>query len=107
MYLHDIRDAAQHVAEFTAGKQLADYQSDVLLRSAVERQFEIICEAASQLAGVDASLATALTDYPRVVAFRNILIHRYRDIDHEIVWRVIEFDLPRLREEVTALLADA
>jgi len=49
MYLWEAREAADHVASFVAGRSLDDYRSDVMLRSAVERQFEIVGEALGQL----------------------------------------------------------
>ena len=55
--LWDARQAAERIARFTDGKTFADYETDDYLRSAVERQFEIIGEAFSQLRRVDASTA--------------------------------------------------
>ena len=48
-YLFDIQQAANRIARFCEGKKFEDYRSDELLRSAVERQFEIMGEALSQL----------------------------------------------------------
>ena len=73
-YLFDIRSAADLLAEFLAGKTFADYQRDAMMRAAVERQFAIIGEAVSQLARRDEELAARITNYQRVIAFRNILI---------------------------------
>jgi uncharacterized protein with HEPN domain len=92
-YLHDMQQAAALITEFTTGKQLEDYQHDPMLRAAVERQFEIIGEALSQLARLDESLASRITDHRRIIAFRNILIHGYTDVDDR---------LPLLRREVDA-----
>jgi hypothetical protein len=62
-YLHDIHQAADLVAEFTAGKQFADYERDAMLRAAVERQFEIIGEALAQLARLDEALASRISEH--------------------------------------------
>lgn len=43
--LTDIRDAADSVAQFAAGKTLADFSGDKLLRSAIYFQFVVIGEA--------------------------------------------------------------
>ena len=105
-YLFDIRSAADLLAEFLAGKTFADYQRNAMLRAAVERQFEIIGEAVSQLARLDEELAAHITNYRRVIAFRNILIHGYSDVDDALVWDVVETNLPLLRHEVERLLND-
>ncbi len=106
-YLYDVHQAAQLIASFTAGKTLAAYEDDAMLRAAVERQFEIIGQALVQLARLDAPLAAPITDYRRIVAFRNILIHGYAEVDHRIVWDIVESKLPTLRREVAALLEEA
>jgi len=46
--LLDVVNACEAIAEFVAGKNFPAYESDRLLRSAVERQFEIIGEALKQ-----------------------------------------------------------
>jgi uncharacterized protein with HEPN domain len=70
----------------------------------VERKFEIIGEALSQLAKTDPLLAERIPDFRRAISFRNLLIHGYATIDLYRVWRSVEVDLPGLRSTVTALL---
>ena len=96
----------QRIAEFTAGKQFEDYCSNTMLRAAVERQFEIIGEALSQLARLDEALVERISDHRRIIAFRNILIHGYADVDDRLVWDVIQGKLPVLRREVEALVTE-
>ncbi len=103
-YLYDIQQAAELVAQFTANKRFEDYQADPMLRSAVERQFEIIGEALAQLARLDTALAARISEYRRIIAFRNILIHGYAQVDDRITWDIVETKLPVLRAEVKALL---
>jgi uncharacterized protein with HEPN domain len=90
--------------QFTAGKSLDDYVSDALLRSAVERQFEIIGEALAPLARRDPEAAALISDRRSIIAFRNTLIHGYAEIDDRLVWDVLSTQLPALRHEVDALL---
>ena len=74
-YLFDVLQACELLLRFTSGKTFDEYAKDELLRSAVERQFEIIGEALGQALRVDSALAGAVTDSGRIIAFRNRLIH--------------------------------
>lgn len=103
-YLYDIQQAADLLAGFTDDKSFTDYEGDAMLRAAVERQFEIIGEALAQLARLDESLAARISEYRRIIAFRNILIHGYAQVDDRLVWDIVETRLPALRREVAALL---
>jgi uncharacterized protein with HEPN domain len=105
--LWDACEAANAIAAMTAGKTFEDFDRDIVLSSAVERQFEIAGEALRQLAGVDAALAAKIPDLRAIVAFRNILIHGYALIDRARVWRVVQVDLPELREVLNDLLAES
>ncbi|MFB3879718.1 MAG: DUF86 domain-containing protein [Armatimonadota bacterium] len=101
------RTCGELIADFVAGKELADYTADPLLRSAVERQFEVIGEALNRLVRTDSLVADQIAYTTRIIGFRNILVHGYDLVDHEVVWDVIETYLPLLRTEVQALLAEA
>ena len=103
-YLYDIQHAAGLLMEFTSGKTFADYQGDAMLRSAVERQFEVIGEAMAQLVRTDEATASRISHHQRIVAFRNVLIHGYAEVDDRLVWDVVESSLPALSQEVDALL---
>jgi uncharacterized protein with HEPN domain len=103
-FLWDARAAADAIESFTRGRTLDDFRSDAMLRSAVERQFEIVGEALAQLARADPELAERVPDQRRIVAFRNILVHGYSVIDHARVWHIVEQELPRLRMTLTQLL---
>jgi uncharacterized protein with HEPN domain len=103
-YLYDIARAAKLALGFIAGKTFADYSADPMLRSAVERQLEIVGEALAQLARTDPPTASQISEYQRIIAFRNILIHGYAEIDHRIIWNVLELKLPVALRQASELL---
>ncbi len=104
-YLYDIARAAKLARGFLADKTFADYTADPMLRSAVERQLEIVGEALAQLARTDPSTAAQIGEYQRIIAFRNILIHGYAEIDDRIVWGVLESKLPVVFLQASSLLS--
>ncbi|HBE93322.1 MAG TPA: hypothetical protein DDW55_12695 [Gammaproteobacteria bacterium] len=104
--LHDVLIAAERIKSFTHGKDFPTYQIDDMLRAAVERQLEIIGEALNQLSRTNPDLAGRITEYQRIIAFRNILIHGYAQVDNRLVWSVVNDKLPILLVEVRRLLEE-
>ena len=104
-FLEDIREAARTVQEITSERLFADYQADKVLRLAVERCFEIIGEAMRRLDESDHDTAAKVSDFQRIISFRNVLIHGYSLVKHDLVWSVVEIQVPRLITEIEGLLA--
>ena len=102
--LYDIQEAADLLTKFVQDKIFADYERDAMLRSAVERQFEIIGEALSKLAKLDERYVLSISEHKRIIAFRNILIHGYAQVDDRLVWDVLVTKLPVLWREVTEIM---
>lgn len=103
-YLYDIHESAGNILNFVAGKTFDDYSSDIMLKSAVERQFEIIGEALKQLLEKYPDYKPKITNPPRIISFRNRLIHGYTSVSDEVVWGVIKKNLPILKSEINRLL---
>ena len=104
-YLFDMQQAAELIARFIERRTLEDYAADPMLRSAVERQFEILGEALGKLKKSDPEIAGKIADYRRIIAFRNVLIHGYDAILDEVVWGIVETQLPVVRQTLSELLA--
>lgn len=102
----DAHRAGEKILRFVEGRTYQDYIEDDLLRSAVERQFEILGEAFTVLRREFPDTAATIVDMGRAIAFRNLLIHGYATIDNELVWRTIETDLPGLVAHLAGLLAE-
>lgn len=103
-YVFDIQTACGRLRRFTTDTRFEGYRTDDMLRSAVERQFEIIGEALSQLSRIDPDMAASISERGKIIAFRNILIHGYAVIDDTVVWDILQTKLPILAREIDALL---
>ena len=101
VYLADIAVACELIESFVAGRTQQDYGRDAQLRSAVERQFEIVGEALNQALKLDPSLCDRIRDARRVVSFRNRLAHGYFAVSNELSWAAV-LKVPRLRAQVEA-----
>ena len=105
-YIYDIQHALRLLQGFTADKSFSDYERDAMLRAAVERELEIIGEAMSQLAKADQLLVSQISEYQRIIGFRNVIVHQYSAVDDRLVWAVIETKIPTLRREIGSLLEE-
>lgn len=103
-FLWDVREAALAIKSFTAGMDAAAFATNEMAQSAVERKFEIIGEALNQLAKLDTTLAARIPDLPKIVAFRNQLIHGYATVSVSTVWHVAQNALPPLVNVVQILM---
>lgn len=102
--LEDIRDSATFIQEAVASLTLDAYARDRIRRQAIERNFEIIGEALNRLSRVDPQVSRRIGPAPQIISFRNILIHGYDVVDHEVVWEIIRHELPELLKRVQQLL---
>ena len=95
---------AERIREWTAGKSFSDYQANILLSDAVERNFIEVGEIINRLEDAAPDLYRQIPQAQRWYAFRIILVHLRWQIDHTIVWDTIQKDLPILIEAANSLL---
>ena len=96
-WLFDAHQASLFIQEFLKEKEFEDYHNNLMLSSAVERQFEILGEALKRIRDKnEAFLEESIVGWRGAISFRNILAHGYDYIDSEVVWGIIEDDLPDL-----------
>jgi len=83
--LWDMLDAAQTAIQFTRNMQFEDFLANRLVRNAVERNLEIIGEAARC---VSQPFRDAHHEIPwrPIIALRNVLAHEYGEIRYERLW---------------------
>ena len=104
--LRHMRDATRDVLEFTRGRSRDDLGCDRMLAFAVVRGIEIIGEAAAQVSKETQTLHRQLP-WADIVGMRNRLIHGYADVDPDRVWVTVCQDLPKLLDELLAILGEA
>ncbi|HET8748579.1 MAG TPA: HepT-like ribonuclease domain-containing protein [Ramlibacter sp.] len=105
-FLWDVLEAAQAIESFVQGLDATSYAAQPLVHSAVERKFLVIGEALNQLSKADPTTAARIPDLRAVIGFRNLLVHGYAEVDHDIVWYAIHKSLPQLREVAAGILKD-
>jgi uncharacterized protein with HEPN domain len=94
-HLWDMLRSARAVLQYTEGVALDRFADDRLLQRAVEREIEIIGEAASRITAAFRSTHAAIP-WRTIIAQRNVIVHDYGDIDHERIWLVVTEHIPAL-----------
>ena len=105
-HFQDILESIGNIDKFLAGMDYEAYRTDRKTRSAVERELQIITEAAIRL-GPDAETLCPGPDWKGFRGMGNILRHEYHRVDGEIVWDTVKAELPPLREAILKALGPA
>ena len=100
-----MRQAAREVLAFVAGVSFDDFVENRLLHLAVERDLEIIGEAATH---ISQEYRATHEGIPRrsIIAERNVLIHAYPEIRSEEVWNTVQGSLPQLLAMLEEIFPD-
>jgi len=101
--LHHMLDAARKARRFVQCRERTDLEMDEMLSLAIVRLLEIVGEAATH---VSEPVQAALPGIPwrQITGARNRLIHGYFDIDLDIVWAILQDDLPPLIAQLEQIL---
>ena len=99
LYLEDILGAIDKVTAYVSGKTLQDLQRDTLLLDAVAFNLIVVGEAAGK---VPPEIRSVYPEVPwsQVVGLRNIIAHEYFGLDLDIIWDVVQNELPILQQVV-------
>ena|SRR5688572_26577322 len=104
VYLADMLKYAQEVVDnFTAGFDRRLYGEHVQTRRSVERSVQLIGEAAKH---VSDGFRDAHPEIPwrKIIGQRNVLVHEYGRLDDDLIWNLVEFELPPLVKRLKAIL---
>ncbi len=94
-YVEDMIGFCERVHSFTHGISRENFVADRMRYDATVRNIELIGEAATH---VPASVRQTATSIPwrMMIATRNQLIHGYAGIDDDVLWSIIQTDIPEL-----------
>ncbi len=102
-YLLDIYEGIQHIEIFTADiESFFDYENNLLVKRAVERELEIIGEAMNRILKLDETIE--IDNAKRIVGVRNRVIHGYDKVDDGIIWGILIKHLPTLKNQLEQLI---
>jgi len=102
VYLAQILERVEWILNFTADGERA-FQSNPLVQDAVIRNLEVIGEAAKRVPG-EYREAHPSIPWKGLASLRDVLIHQYEGVNVEEVWRIVEKELPTLRQTIAAVL---
>lgn len=102
-YILDIQSIIQEIELINAKTQnnFKNFQSDIILQRAVERDLEIIGEAIKNLMLLEPNLT--ISSVKNIIGLRNIISHAYDSIEPEMIWGIIQKDILILESEINQL----
>jgi len=104
-FLTDVLDCVGALEAFVSAHTRADLDEQRMFRSAVMYEFAVIGEALAQIRKIDPDITDHVTDARKIIAFRNLIVHGYREVINERVWDVLTNHLPVFKAEVQRLLS--
>jgi uncharacterized protein with HEPN domain len=105
VYLQHIRDALDDIATY-CGSDREAFMKDRMRQDATPRKLEIIGQAVKNISESTKSRQPEVP-WKQIAGLRDKVIHDYFGVNLEIVWGVVERELPKLRIAITALLDNA
>jgi uncharacterized protein with HEPN domain len=103
VFLDDILESTRKILEYTAGFSYEQFSADQKTIEAVVWNLMIIGEAAKN---VPEEVRSRYTDvlWREMAGLRDIIVHQYFEIKLDVIWKVIQKDLPRVEERLGGIL---
>ncbi len=95
VYVGHMLDMCRQSQEILFGKDRADYDREIVLRLALTHLVQVIGEAAQQVSKEFQDLHPQVP-WREIIGMRNRIVHDYLNVDEDVVWEVVQNDLPRL-----------
>lgn len=103
--LQHILDSVSEIESYIRGISLDEFLENSMMRFACIKQIEIIGEAANHLSA-ETQLKFNKVQWRQIIGMRHILVHEYFGVDDQLVWQIIQTDIPPLKDAIIAALGD-
>jgi uncharacterized protein with HEPN domain len=103
LLLEDMLESCERIIEYTQGLSFDEFKKNYLVVDAVVRNFTIIGEAAGRIPD-EYKIKHDQIEWDRIRGFRNRIVHDYFGIDYQIVWIIIENNIPELRDLIKKMI---
>ena len=98
-YLIDIVDCIMDINEFTDAIGFYQFENDKMRKLAVERQLEVIGQAANKISNETQSSIENIP-WKNIIGLRNKLAHDYGEILAERIWKISKTSIQELLNEL-------
>ena len=100
----DILEATECIEKYASRGREA-FDADELIQTWVLHHLRIVGEAVRAISPTTKEISDEVP-WSKIIGMRNILVHNYFAIDKDLVWSVIENDLPALKSQISVLLTN-
>lgn len=102
LYVMHINECIKRIESYTSGGH-DTFMASILIQDAVLRNLQTLGESARRLSS-DLKATHPGAEWAGVSGFRNMLVHDYMDLNMELIWKVIERDLPPFKKIIADIL---
>ncbi|HLG97549.1 MAG TPA: DUF86 domain-containing protein [Bryobacteraceae bacterium] len=103
-YLRHILESIGRVEEDTAAG-VASFRGSKTIQDAVVRNLQVLSESCQRLSPALKSRWPQV-EWGQIAAFRNVLVHDYLGLDMDQIWKIVQSDVPRLKQTVEGMLRE-
>jgi uncharacterized protein with HEPN domain len=104
-FLLHVLESIERIEEYTEGVSREEFMENHQVQDAVLRRLEIIGEAVKNIPQ-DFRDKYPQVPWKQIAGTRDILIHEYFGVDLDLVWEIVERDLPELKEKIERILEE-
>jgi uncharacterized protein with HEPN domain len=95
VYVGHMLDMSIQAREILSGKNRVDFNQEIVLQLALTHLIQVIGEAAQQVSKEFQDLHPQVP-WREIIGMRHRLVHDYLNVDEDVVWEVVQNDLPQL-----------